>query len=460
MTSARPRIGDLLREQSIVDDATIEKAAELQRTSGLRLASQLWTLGAATEAQLVSVLAAQLGTPGCVLGRSSVEISIVHRLPAVMAHERGAMPIGMVDEHLLVVAADPLDERLVGETKLIAQCNVTTYVGLQAALSRAVTGAYTVHPSDTVTHWFGWDADQRMPGYREVLPAPPENPLEDLDDLPSLEGELLEQVSQIFVSAEEVPAASSRPVVLLVDDDANLNEMIQVALERLDLDVVSCFDGREAAKKLQEMQPDVVILDVMLPGVHGFELARMIKSGQRFARTRLIMMSGAYKGWRIQQDVKESFDADAYFEKPFELIPLRLKVQELLGEADEGASKPSASAVQAFRNALEAQKAGNTDQAEYLLKEAIEYDPFFVNAHLLLAVIYTRLKKPYQATDTLEVVIDLDPTNYKALVSLATLYEQTGFRHKAAGTWERALFAAPDDVSRENVRKKLSALLG
>lgn len=460
MSANRPRIGELLVSRGVVDNDVVQEALALQKETGLRLASQIWSLSQADERALLTVLTEQLGAPGCVIGSTSVALDTIQKLPAVMANERKVLPIGAQDGRLLVAAADPFDERLAGEMKLISQGNVAVYVALQAAIAKAAAQAYALKPTPEVTHFLGWDANPRMPGFRDLITPQAPPPEEEVVDIPELGDGLLESINeQVFVQATDNPIAATRPLVLVVDDDTALAEMIQLALERLDLDVITCNDGRDAAKQLRTIQPRVIVLDVMLPGVHGFELARMIRGSERFAGTRLIMMSGAYKGWRIKEDVRESFQADAFFEKPFELIPLREKVQELLGESDESPAEPSKLALQAFQQALELHNAGQLEQAEARLQEVLTKDPFFVKAYLLLAVVRTKLKRPFLAADTLEMAIDLDPGNFKALASLARIYEQTGFRHKAAGTWERALFAAPDDTSKETVRQRLNKLL-
>ena len=64
--------------------------------------------------------------------------------------------------------------------------------------------------------------------------------------------------------------------------------------------------------------PDLVILDGMLPEVHGFEICRQLKTSERFRHIPVIMVSAVHIGWRFAADVKEKYGADDYLEKPFE----------------------------------------------------------------------------------------------------------------------------------------------
>src|SRR5207244_12088845 len=97
--------------------------------------------------------------------------------------------------------------------------------------------------------------------------------------------------------------------------------------------VVTARGGREARTKVRETMPDLVVLDGMLPEVHGFEICRQLKTSERFRHIPVIMVSAIHTGWRFAADVKEKYGADDYLEKPFEPVELLRRVESLLNHA-------------------------------------------------------------------------------------------------------------------------------
>ena len=82
--------------------------------------------------------------------------------------------------------------------------------------------------------------------------------------------------------------------------------------------------------------PDLVVLDGMLPEVHGFEICRQLKTSERFRHIPVILVSAVHTGWRFAADVKEKYGADDYLEKPFETAEFLRRVETLLNRAPAG----------------------------------------------------------------------------------------------------------------------------
>ncbi|HZJ56133.1 MAG TPA: response regulator [Myxococcaceae bacterium] len=127
--------------------------------------------------------------------------------------------------------------------------------------------------------------------------------------------------------------APTEPVhVLVVDDDRNVQRMLADALTRAGFLVTVERDG-EAALAAFDRQPfDVVLLDVLLPALNGYEVARRIKSTPRGERTPVLMLSGIYKTKMHQAQAVERHGAAAFVEKPFKLNQLFGKLEGLLGD--------------------------------------------------------------------------------------------------------------------------------
>lgn len=120
--------------------------------------------------------------------------------------------------------------------------------------------------------------------------------------------------------------------VLIVDDDALVRNLLRAVLQTADHELIEASDGREAMEIVERMVPDVVVLDVMMPGVSGVEVCRTMRADRRFDRTRIVMLTA-----RASEDTREealTAGADAYFTKPFS--PLEL-IESVTGVQDGAA---------------------------------------------------------------------------------------------------------------------------
>lgn len=123
----------------------------------------------------------------------------------------------------------------------------------------------------------------------------------------------------------------SRKRILIVDDDEIIVETIVLALEEDEhgYEVVSSRDGFEAGLQLNHFKPDLVILDIMMPDINGYEVCKRIKSRPESQSTKVIVLS-AYLDEENFQKMK-AFGADACFSKPLPLPDLKREVAGLLG---------------------------------------------------------------------------------------------------------------------------------
>jgi response regulator RpfG family c-di-GMP phosphodiesterase len=125
--------------------------------------------------------------------------------------------------------------------------------------------------------------------------------------------------------------------------------------------------------------PDVILLDAMLPDVHGFDVCRRLKASQRYRHIPVIMVTAIYKGWRMAADLTESYGVLAVVEKPFDLHHLaRLVESALSGRAANERPSPevlSAEAQRLYRDGAAAYKAGDMDGAVAALVAAAAIDP-------------------------------------------------------------------------------------
>ena len=120
--------------------------------------------------------------------------------------------------------------------------------------------------------------------------------------------------------------------VLVVDDDRNVQRMLADALTRAGFQVTVERDGESALAAFDRQPFDVVLLDVLLPALNGYEVARRIKSTPRGERTPVLMLSGIYKTKMHQAQAVERHGAAGFVEKPFKLNQLFGKLEGLLGD--------------------------------------------------------------------------------------------------------------------------------
>jgi DNA-binding response OmpR family regulator len=115
------------------------------------------------------------------------------------------------------------------------------------------------------------------------------------------------------------------PRILLIDDDAKLADLLGAYFRRFDLDLVAATHPDEGLEKLRREQPDLVILDVMLPDQDGFEVCRTIR---RTSSVPIIMLTA--RGDVTDRVVGLELGADDYLPKPFEPRELVARIQNVL----------------------------------------------------------------------------------------------------------------------------------
>ena len=122
--------------------------------------------------------------------------------------------------------------------------------------------------------------------------------------------------------------------VLIVDDEPNIVLSVEFLMQRDGLDVVTASDGQEAIELLSSTQPDLMILDVMMPRKNGFEVCAEVRADPEFSAMPILMLTA--KGREAEMKKGISLGADAYITKPFSTHDLVAKVHELLNRNDEG----------------------------------------------------------------------------------------------------------------------------
>lgn len=116
--------------------------------------------------------------------------------------------------------------------------------------------------------------------------------------------------------------------ILIIEDEANLVELLQFRLEANGYDVKAAFDGVEGLKKIGELKPDLVILDVMMPKMHGYDVCRISKENDATKSIPIILLTA--RAGAADMDEAGKCGADAYIAKPFEPSELLGEIKRLL----------------------------------------------------------------------------------------------------------------------------------
>jgi CheY-like chemotaxis protein len=116
--------------------------------------------------------------------------------------------------------------------------------------------------------------------------------------------------------------------ILVVDDDPNSLDIVRTFLESRGHTVATASDGKEALAKLEEVQPAVMLLDVMMPGMDGWEVARVVKNHPGFRDVRVIMLTARSDFTDKHQGLRAG--ADDYIVKPIRLDDLGQRVERNL----------------------------------------------------------------------------------------------------------------------------------
>lgn len=116
--------------------------------------------------------------------------------------------------------------------------------------------------------------------------------------------------------------------ILIVDDEPNIVISLEFLMKREGFQVSVAVDGQEALEKIAETNPDLVLLDVMMPKKSGFEVCQEIRAHPDWAAIKIIMLTA--KGRDIEVQKGMALGADAYVTKPFSTKELVAKVRSVL----------------------------------------------------------------------------------------------------------------------------------
>ena len=495
----KKQLGRILLQQKAISASELEDALSDGPGAG-RLASRLTQQGKISDTAALKALSEQHGIPGIDLGQLCLRLDDLDLLPREIAEKHVILPVLVRDDRLFVAMANPREKKVIDELEFVTGKKVYPYVALETTLLDVIGQAYSMKargetyyvgptcPPDVLrkvgiessdAHELPTDSRREPPPTPPPQGASPSPPLEapgvvvddavgrvsKVDEIADEDfGDLNEELSQVT----ELPESEldSKPpdaqTVLVVDDETDIRKMLKRLLSQKGFRVLETDRGRAALKMVKQHSPDLIVLDAMLPEVHGFEIARRIKQSQRYRHIPIIMVSAVYRGWRYAEDLKQSCGVEQYIEKPFRIADVMKAVDAALQqdapeaktdqEISEDAERELAAGVAAY-------KEGRLDEAVNHLQRGIGIDPLAYRLHFHLGLLYGKKGQVYEAISALETAVQINSQHFPAVKNLAILYQKAGFRNKATEMWERALNIAPDDPTRQSIKEHLVSLL-
>jgi DNA-binding response OmpR family regulator len=124
------------------------------------------------------------------------------------------------------------------------------------------------------------------------------------------------------------PSSTHRSAILVVDDDPTFCDIMAEILRMYSAQVYTASSAKEAMAILENVTPDLILTDVMMPEVDGLTFVRRIRSGGSLAKVRIIIVSARVS--RLERAAALQAGADQFLAKPFSIIDLRAAVGQLL----------------------------------------------------------------------------------------------------------------------------------
>ncbi len=125
--------------------------------------------------------------------------------------------------------------------------------------------------------------------------------------------------------------------ILLVDDEEDLVAALSVRLEASGFEVLVATDGLEALKKSRTDNPDLIVLDLMLPKMDGYKVARLLKFDKRYSHIPILILTA--RGQDSDREMSRKVGADDYMVKPFASSELISRLRKLLAKSENAEQK-------------------------------------------------------------------------------------------------------------------------
>ncbi len=503
------RLGNLLLQTGSINEHALADVLEEQRHT-LPFGSLCYVLGHLDEEPLARMLSKQSGVPGVVLTQSVIDLELLADVPYELALTYNLLPIYEDQRRIFVAAEKPMIvAKLLRELQFVTTKTIVPHIALHIILKQTVRSCYRarergerfflgdqVNPSLAATEANMFvvrsvdrvsselpvaqahdvvkeDVTQEVVDFDELLsyevtgeefgiPSPRVEDSNRPGPTPSILDAALELIPHHNTANINLDDGASTvdnegpSRVLLVDDDFATRHLLVKELQPLGYVTSTASTGGEAVRQIKANPPNLVVIDVMLPEVDGFQICTAIKQSRKYNHIPVVLMSAVIDSARVTDEVLRRYGADAYFEKPLDTESVCERITKLL---QANGTHPVAHGDDGFELAMELYRTNRLDDAISCLRSGLEVDPLSAKHHFVLANLLQKKQQYYEAIDEYEATVDLQPDYFPALTRLAYLYFRQGFTARAVETWKRALLHCRDEHLRHNIEVFMGKLI-
>jgi DNA-binding response OmpR family regulator len=126
------------------------------------------------------------------------------------------------------------------------------------------------------------------------------------------------------------PSSRERPLIMIADDDPEIRRLLTAFFNEQDCDLLESSDGAEALEMIIVNKPNLVVLDVMMPELNGWQICKYVKQREEYDEVGIIMLTAI--GPVNNELTSPLFGADDYMDKPFDFDELEFKVRKVLAD--------------------------------------------------------------------------------------------------------------------------------
>ncbi len=502
-----PDVAVALLQEKVLDAEQVARALVGPKRGDV--ASSALRLGLADEAAIVRALVRAYDCPGVDLSRSVVPVANLVVVPPAVCRRHGILPVSIGQAGVVLAMANPADRQALAVVRLRTGRQVLPHVAVGAAIEDALAvlegtggraakgwrGARAPALPDPTAPWVG---AVKPPVAQHAIDLPEvDAPMQLMSIAEAMEGvasgAAVSPPPQAAVAPTPAPApapapaaaeglampmplpwdppggspgigasVSPVPLALVADDDPEVRQLLGKILEGLGCAVVVAVDGKDALQMARELRPRLVVLDAMMPEMHGFEVCRIIKSDPELRATPVDLCSAVYRG-SVGADARIAFGAEAYLQKPFRLEEATQPFRHWLADAGSAGIEEDRERREAaerhWRAGAEELAKGHVDEALELCWRAVDEDRFSPQAHFCLGHALSRQGMLYEAVAAFERASELEPEAEAALQCLALLYERLGFQRSAREAWAHAIGGCRDPARKKAMQARLASLL-
>lgn len=489
------RFRELLVQRKLVDAAKLHVLVAECAWTPMRLPWMLVERNLLPELNALQLISEVCGVPGVDVHKVAFSPAAAAKIPLAVAERYTVFPMALEGHQLHLAMADPDNMSVRDELAFGSGCDILPYAGLAGRIADHLQTTYAAAEA-AAKHAVAGAALPIVSGVSLPVVASSAK-LAPVLNLPAEPAAAMAQAPAVEPPPPQniIVRPGSARTILVVEDEAISRELILKALAPTGCTLVAASDGLTGLNMVREREPVLVVLDAMLPQVHGFEICRKIKTSKRFAKTQVLMVSATYKGWQTAAAIKKTYGADEFLQKPFSMADMRqiverlMPVTEVLNAAPIQPSAPAAvqqapktehihtvppaaappnapattavaaaavaTSRQSLLQGLNYLKGGNVDAALASLQAVERQDPFSADVQHAIGKCHEVGGQPFRAIYHHERAIELSPGMFGALHSLAQLYQAEGFLNKSRDYWRRAAQNASSPEMQRIIRAHL-----